>query len=73
MRVTDVATLGREIRKRRKTIGYTQKYIADFTGFSISFISDIERGKPTAEIGKVLYLINVLGMDVELNAREDRC
>lgn len=73
MKATDAASVGSEIRRRRKAIGYTQEYVAAFTGFSISFISDVERGKPTAEIGKVLHLLNVLGMDVELTARDDRC
>lgn len=69
MKITDTVSLGALIRKRRKELGYTQMFISDFTGFSMSFISDLERGKPTAEIGKTLYLISILGLDVEINAR----
>ena len=69
MKITDTMSLGALIRKRRKELGYTQMFISDFTGFSMSFISDLERGKPTAEIGKTLYLISILGLDVEISAR----
>ena len=69
MKITDTVSLGALIRKRRKELGYTQMFISDFTGFSMSFISDLERGKPTAEVGKTLYLISILGLDVEISAR----
>ncbi len=69
MKITDVAALGEMIRQRRKELHYTQAYLAEFTGFSTSFISDLERGKPTAEIGKTLVLIQILGMDLCLEKR----
>lgn len=37
--------------------------LAEFSGFSVSFISDLERGKATAEIGKALYMANILGSE----------
>lgn len=69
MKITSTVSFGEAIRRRRKELHYTQAYIADFTGFSVSFISDLERGKATAELGKALYLANMLGLDMELKAR----
>lgn len=69
MKVTDTKTFGEAIRKRRKELHYTQSYLAQFTGFSISFISDLERGKSTAELGKAIYLASILGLDCELTPR----
>ncbi|MGN0962867.1 MAG: helix-turn-helix domain-containing protein [Clostridia bacterium] len=69
MKITDSKSLGRVIRERRKDLNYTQAYLADFTGLSVSFISDLERGKPTAEIEKTIRLINILGMDVFVEKR----
>ena len=43
--------------------------MAEFNVFRISFISDIERGKKTAEIGKALQLIQLLGMDIKIEKR----
>ena len=50
MKITDSKSLGQAIRERRKELSYTQVYLSDFTGLSVTFISDVERGKPTAEI-----------------------
>lgn len=69
MKITDAKSYGEAIRNRRKELGYTQAYLADFTGFSVSFISDLERGKATAEIGKAIYLANLLGMDLCMEKR----
>lgn len=71
MKVTDAKEFGEEIRKRRKKLNYTQKFLSDFSGFSVSFISDLERGKPTAELEKALYLANLLGMDLNFTVRNE--
>ena len=69
--VTDAKEFGKMIRKRRKELGYTQAYLSEFSGFSVSFISDLENGKSTTEIGKALYLANILGLDCILKPRGD--
>ena len=48
---------------------YTQAFLSEFSGFSVSFISDLENGKSTAELGKALYLANLLGLDVKVAPR----
>ena len=67
--ISDAKKFGEALKKRRKELGYTQRYISEFTGFSISFISDLENGKSTAELGKAIYLANMLGLDIVINAR----
>lgn len=69
MKISDSASLGIVIRNRRKQLGYTQKYISDFTGLSVSFISDLENGKPTAELEKTLSVINLLALDIFIEER----
>ena len=69
--ITDAKSFGAVLRQRRKALGYTQAYLAEFTGFSVSFISDLENGKPTAELGKSIYLANLLGLDCILKPRSD--
>ncbi|MCM1039906.1 MAG: helix-turn-helix domain-containing protein [Ruminococcus sp.] len=70
MKITDAKSFGGAIRQRRKELHYTQAYLAEFTGLSVSFISDLERGKATAELGKALYIANTLGLDVCCIKRE---
>lgn len=69
MKIIDSKSLGQAIRERRKELNYTQVFLAEFTGLSVTFISDVERGKSTAEIGKIIELLHVLGMDVFVERR----
>ncbi len=69
MKIYDAESFGLALRQRRKEMNYTQREISDLTGFSISFISDLENGKSTAEIGKAIYLANVLGLDIDIKSR----
>ncbi len=69
MNITDASSFGLAIRKRRKELKYTQAFLAEFSGFSVSFLSDLEHGKPTAELGKALYIASILGLDCTLTAR----
>ena len=69
MKVNNADSFGEIIKKRRMKMGYTQKYICEVSGISASYISDLENGKSTIELGKAIYLANLLGIDVELNER----
>ena len=69
--ITDAAAFGMTLRRQRKKLGYTQAFVAEFSGFSVSFISDLENGKNTAELGKAIYLANLLGLDCILTPRSD--
>lgn len=69
MRVKNAIDLGAEIKNRRKELGVTQSDLAEKTGLSASFISNIENGKDTAEIGKVMLLLSVLGLNMFVETR----
>ena len=72
MKIYDAESFGLALRLRRKEMDYTQREISDLTGFSISFISDLENGKSTAALGKAIYLANVLGLDIDIKSRGRR-
>lgn len=67
--ITDAKAFGQVLRQRRKELGYTQAFLSEFSGFSVTFISDLENGKSTAELGKAIYLANLLGLDCTLTPR----
>ena len=69
MRVTSAEKFGKVIRERRKELHYTQGFLSEFSGLSVSFISDLENGKKTAELEKAIYLANLLGLDLCLEGR----
>ncbi|MGH7013403.1 MAG: helix-turn-helix transcriptional regulator [Stellaceae bacterium] len=56
--------IGELIRHRRRDMGLTQVALADLTAVSHKFINEVEQGKPTAEIGKVIKVLQMLGIDL---------
>ena len=64
-RVSSAAQLGRLVREHRKGFQHvTLTQTAGVSGVGLRFLSELERGKPTAEIGKALHVIQKLGLDV---------
>jgi len=60
---------GEAIRKFRKLRGLTQQQLANLAGCSIMYVSQLERGKETAEIGKALKILDVLDVEVSFTDR----
>ncbi len=67
--VKDMKGLGEAIRKRRRELGYTQAFLADYAGVSTSFLSELENGKETIQAGKMMEIIGLLGMDICVTKR----
>ena len=61
--------IGRKIKDLRNRNELTQQELADRTELTKGFISQLERGKPTAEIEKTIQLIHILGMDLMVEKR----
>lgn len=70
MIISDTNEFGALLKKRRKELHYTQSFISEFSGLSVSFISDLENGKTTVELGKALKLANLLGLNLLLETRD---
>ena len=70
--IHDTKTLGESIRGLRKQRGLTLEQVAGVSGVSIRFLSELERGKPTAEIGKAFIVLGNLGLNVRLSVRDYR-
>ena len=58
--------IGRIIRKARNEQGITQSTLAMIANTAPRFISNLENGKPTCEIGKALHVIECLGISIEM-------
>ena len=67
--IADIPALGAMIRRRRKALGLRQDAVAMAAGVGLMFGSALERGKASAEVGKVLAVLNAVGLDVYLKAR----
>ena len=60
------ARIGDIIRKTRKAAGLRQDELAGAAGVGLRFIVDLEAGKPTAQIGKTLQVLNALGCSLDI-------
>jgi y4mF family transcriptional regulator len=47
---------------RREALGLRQEELADLAGCSARFVHDLEAGKPTAQLDKVLDVLESLGL-----------
>jgi HTH-type transcriptional regulator/antitoxin HipB len=70
MEVIDATALGKAIRRHRKSMGLTQQDAAGLCGVGERFLSELERGKESASLGKALQVIRRLGLRVILTDRQ---
>lgn len=62
-----VAEIGDLIRAERKAQGLRQDDLAAASGVGLRFIVDVERGKETVQLGKVLVVLATLGCSLQLS------
>ena len=65
--IEDARVLGEAIRQQRRRLKVTQKDLAMASGSGLRFIVDLEKGKPTCQMGKALEIVRVLGMKLEIH------
>ena len=68
-KIDRVRNLGQLVRDKRRAIGVRQSDLAALAGVGTRFLSELENGKETAEIGKILLVLNRLGLDVWITPR----
>lgn len=61
--------LGKLMRAFRKSQGLTLKKVSGLTNLGMRFLSELERGKETAELGKTLSILHKMGIVVILQPR----
>lgn len=66
MRVRSTRDAAAVVRGRRKELGLSQADVAARTGVSRKWIYEFEAGKPTAELGLVIRVLERLGLDLEV-------
>ncbi len=69
--ICSVGELGAVLREVRKESGLTQRDAAALCNVSLPFLNDLERGKPTAQIGKVLAVCVRFGIEVRLRLPDE--
>jgi HTH-type transcriptional regulator/antitoxin HipB len=65
MQVKTTNDIGSLIRDRRSQLGWNQEELASRIGVSRLWIVQLEKGKPTAQIGLVLRTLKELGLTLD--------
>lgn len=61
-----VEEIGQAVRTARRSLGVTQRQLAMAAGTGLRFVIDLEKGKPTCQLGKTLAILNTLGVEMAL-------
>ncbi|MGL4489477.1 MAG: helix-turn-helix transcriptional regulator [Rhizobiaceae bacterium] len=70
-RIHSISDIGMAVRNARKARNLTQQDFADLAGVGRRFLSELESGKPTLEIGKVLTVAKAAGIQLMLVSNID--
>lgn len=67
--ITDSSELGTAIRGRRRELELTQEELADVARVSLRFVSELERGKESAQFAGIRRVLAALGLDLYVKPR----
>lgn len=62
--------IGTVIKTERKRQGVLQRDVAELSGVSIHFLSNLENGKPTVELQKLFQVLRTLGISMQVSTRQ---
>ncbi len=75
MKITNqqaMQSLGKAIQTQRKQFGLSQTKLADLAGVSLNLVSQVEAGKSTAQISKLLDILHAMGLRLTLELGKER-
>jgi HTH-type transcriptional regulator / antitoxin HipB len=68
--IADVKSIGALVKQVRKSQGLTQEQLAAACGLGRRFIVELEHGKPTSHIGKIVQVLSALGLSLHIADRK---
>ena len=69
-KISTAKDVGDAVRDARKRMLLKQSQAAQLCGVGVRFLSDLENGKATLHIGKVLQVLNGLGLAATLGPKK---
>jgi y4mF family transcriptional regulator len=67
--MTTSFNIGDAVRRARKGMGLRQDELAAAAGVGLRFLVELERGKPTVQMGRTLAVLAAVGLDLQIVAR----
>ena len=71
MKILSVDSISKLVRQRRIDLGLTQAETAAMCNVGIRFFSELENGKESLQMNKVLHCLEMLGINLYAVNRED--
>lgn len=68
-RLLDAKEVGEIVKNTRKKLEVTQRELAMTSGTGLRFIIELEQGKPTCQLEKVLTVLRTLGLKLVIKAK----
>lgn len=68
----EALALGAIVRARRKALDLSQAELAALAGVGLAFMYELEQGKPTVRLDKVLAVFAVLGLELHVREGKER-
>ena len=70
--ISTCESMGKTIRDLRRSQGLTQAQLAGLSNTGVRFISDLENGKETCHLGKILHVLDTLGVESIIQSPYDK-
>jgi y4mF family transcriptional regulator len=67
--MTSTIDIAAAVKAARRKLKLRQADLAAAAGVGLRFLIELEAGKPTAQLGKTLDVLNALGLDCTLTPR----
>ena len=67
--MTSPSNIGEAVRRARKGMGLRQDELAAAAGVGLRFLVELERGKPTVQLGRTLSVLAAVGLDLQVVTR----
>jgi y4mF family transcriptional regulator len=69
LQIKDSNELGAAVRNRRHELELTQEELADVARVTLRFVSELERGKESAQFAGIRRVLAALGLDLYVSPR----
>ncbi len=67
--MTTASDIGEAVRRARKDMGLRQDELAAAAGVGLRFLVELEGGKATVQLGRTLWVLAAVGLDLRVVAR----
>lgn len=64
--------VGSGVRARRRLLRLTQHQLADLAGCGPAFVYQLENGKPSVRLDKLIEVLNVLGLQLAIEPGKEK-